>query len=75
MKHVQQNTQSALLSSVEIAEQFPSIKESIVSKIDDLGRVLVPKEIRAAMGWSTGDNLQIVCNPTDGTIAFKSAED
>ena len=48
-------------------------KESAVSKIDDLGRVLVPKEIREVMGWGVGVRLQIACNPTDGTVTFKHA--
>jgi len=51
------------------------VKESAVSKIDDLGRVLVPKEIREVMGWSVGVRLQIACNPTDDTVTFKLAMD
>jgi len=39
-------------------------------KIDDLGRVLIPKDVRAIMQWETGDNLEVVANPENGTVTL-----
>jgi len=41
-------------------------------KIDDLGRVLLPKELRKAVGWEIGDTLSL-CK-VSGTIVL-SLED
>lgn len=40
----------------------------IVRRIDDLGRVVVPKEIRRTLGIEEGDPLEIFV--TDGGICF-----
>ena len=44
----------------------------IVRRIDDLGRVVIPKEIRRAMGIKEGDPLEIFTEIVDGnpTICF-----
>lgn len=34
--------------------------EGIVKKIDDLGRIAIPKEIRRAFRWMGGDELEII---------------
>ena len=34
-------------------------KEKHVHKIDDLGRVLLPKELRTEMCWDIGDTLSL----------------
>lgn len=41
----------------------------IVKRIDDLGRVVIPKEIRHALGIKEGDPLEIYTG--DGTVIFK----
>ena len=41
----------------------------IVRRIDDLGRVVIPKEIRRAMKIREGDPLEIFLN--DGAVCFK----
>lgn len=38
----------------------------IVRRIDDLGRVVIPREVRRSMGISDGDPLEIECK--DGKI-------
>ena len=42
----------------------------IVRRIDDLGRVVIPKEIRWQMRISEGDPLEIFTSP-EGYVAFK----
>lgn len=42
----------------------------IVRRIDDLGRVVIPKEIRRTMRIREGDPLEIYTNP-DGDVIFK----
>lgn len=42
----------------------------IVRRIDDLGRVVIPKEIRRSMGLREGDPLEIYTEK-DGAIVFK----
>ncbi|WP_024858358.1 stage V sporulation T C-terminal domain-containing protein [Ruminococcus albus] len=42
----------------------------IVRRIDDLGRVVIPKEIRRTMRIREGDPLEIYTNP-DGEVIFK----
>lgn len=43
----------------------------IVRRIDDLGRVVVPKEIRRAMKIDEGDALEIFTNLAHGEITLK----
>lgn len=42
----------------------------IIRRIDDLGRVVIPKEIRRTMGIREGDSLEIYTD-RDGSIIFK----
>ena len=42
----------------------------IVRRIDELGRVVIPKEIRRQMRISDGDPLEIFTSP-EGYVAFK----
>lgn len=42
----------------------------IVRRIDDLGRVVIPKEIRRSMGLREGDPLEIYIEK-DGAIVLK----
>ena len=37
----------------------------IVRRIDDLGRVVIPKEIRRARGWNEGAPIEIIPNGED----------
>lgn len=43
----------------------------IVRRIDDLGRVVIPKEIRRTMRIREGDPLEIFTD-NDGEVVFKS---
>jgi len=43
----------------------------IVRRIDDLGRVVIPKEIRRTMRIREGDPLEIFVNTKSGEVTFK----
>lgn len=43
----------------------------IVHKIDDLGRVVIPKEIRRSMKIEVGDPLEFFISPVKGMVCFQ----
>ena len=43
----------------------------IVRRIDDLGRVVIPKEVRRSMRIKEGDPLEIFVNAQDCTVSFR----
>ena len=43
----------------------------IVRSIDDLGRVIIPKEIRRTLGIREGDPLEIFTDPDERAVYFK----
>ena len=46
----------------------------IVRRIDDLGRVVIPKEIRRQMAIKEGEPLEIYTDPSERMIGFKKYE-
>ena len=44
----------------------------IIRKIDDLGRIVIPKDVRLTLGISAGDEIEI--SVTDGEVVLKKAE-
>ena len=47
---------------------------NIVRRIDDLGRVVIPKEIRKQFAIKVGEPLEIYTDPTEKIIGFKKYE-
>lgn len=43
----------------------------IVRRVDDLGRVVIPKEIRREMRIREGDPLEIFVNKNEGLVCFQ----
>lgn len=43
----------------------------IVRRIDDLGRIVIPKDIRKTLNIREGDPLEIFTDPNEGTVCFK----
>lgn len=43
----------------------------IIRRIDDLGRVVIPRNVRKTMGIREGDPLEIYTDPVDKTVCFK----
>lgn len=46
---------------------------NILRRIDDLGRVVIPKEIRKQMGIRIGDPLEIFIDPNERMVGFKTS--
>lgn len=44
----------------------------IIRRFDDLGRVVIPKEIREKMGWNEGAAVEIYVD-RDGKVVLESA--
>ena len=44
----------------------------IIRRVDDLGRVIIPKEIRKAMNIREGDLLEIFTDPDEKAVCFKA---
>ena len=43
----------------------------IIRRIDDLGRVVIPKEIRRNLGIKVGDPLEIFVDPVERMVCFQ----
>lgn len=46
----------------------------IVRRIDDLGRVVIPREIRKNLGIKEGDPLEIFVDPVEKMVCFQKYE-
>ena len=46
----------------------------IIKKIDDLGRIAIPKEVRRALRWMGGDEIEIILND-DRSVSLRRHED
>lgn len=46
----------------------------IIKKIDDVGRIAIPKDIRRALRWMGGDEIEIQIQE-EGTVLLKKHED
>lgn len=44
----------------------------IIRKIDDMGRIVIPKDVRCTLGISAGDEIEI--SVTDGEVILKKSE-
>lgn len=45
----------------------------ISKKIDDIGRIAIPKDVRRALRWMGGDEIEIIPND-DGSVTLRKAE-
>lgn len=45
----------------------------ILKKIDDIGRIAIPKDVRRALRWMGGDEIEIIPND-DGSVTLRKAE-
>lgn len=46
----------------------------IVRRLDDLGRLVIPKEIRRVLGWKEGDPLELYFDRENKAIVLKKYE-
>lgn len=47
---------------------------NVVKKIDDIGRIAIPKDLRRSLRWMGGDEIEIIPNE-DGSILLRKHED
>lgn len=45
-------------------------KTGIIRRVDELGRIVIPKEIRRTMGIREGDPFEILIDPENVTVGF-----
>ena len=43
----------------------------IVRRMDDLGRIVIPKEIRRSMNWAEGDAIEMYVDTENNALALK----
>ena len=47
---------------------------NVVKKMDDIGRIVIPSDLRRALRWMGGDEIEIIPKD-DGTVLLKKHED
>lgn len=46
---------------------------NVIKKIDDIGRIAIPKDVRRSLRWMGGDEIEIISND-DGTLLLRKHE-
>lgn len=47
---------------------------TVVKKMDDIGRIVIPRDIRSTLRWMGGDEIEIILN-NDNTILLRRYQD
>lgn len=47
---------------------------NVVKKIDDIGRITIPRDLRRGLRWMDGDEIEIIDN-NDGTLLLRKRSD
>lgn len=47
---------------------------TVVKKMDDIGRIVIPRDMRNSLRWMGGDEIEITLN-SDGTVLLRRYED
>lgn len=47
---------------------------TVVKKMDDIGRIVIPRDIRNTLRWMGGDEIEIILN-NDNTILLRRYQD
>lgn len=58
----------------KIGEEEIKVNFSASRKIDELGRVVLPVELRRLLDWDTSDTLSVTHNETDNSVVLKLSE-
>lgn len=48
---------------------------NVVKKIDDIGRIAIPKDLRRSLRWMGGDEIEIIVNDDDSITLRKKEND
>lgn len=43
---------------------------TVIKKIDDIGRIAIPKDIRRSLRWMGGDEIEVILNE-DGSLTLR----
>lgn len=46
---------------------------NVIKKLDDVGRITIPRDIRRSLRWMDGDEIEIIFN-NDGTLLLRKHE-
>lgn len=46
---------------------------NVVKKMDDIGRIVIPQDLRRSLRWMGGDEIEIILND-DGTVLLRKHE-
>ena len=46
---------------------------NVVKKLDDIGRITIPRDVRRSLRWMDGDEIEIITYP-DGTLLLRKRE-
>lgn len=68
------NTTRKLLQDMRTKVRLERMNMNKIMRIDDLGRVVIPKEIRRILGISEGDPLEVNVNTKTGQIIIEKYE-
>ena len=49
-------------------------KLTVVKKMDDIGRIVIPRDIRNSLRWMGGDEIEIILN-NDNTVLLRRYQD
>lgn len=44
---------------------------TVVKKMDDIGRVVIPRDLRNSLRWMGGDEIEIILNSDDNTVLLR----
>lgn len=47
---------------------------TVVKKMDDIGRIVIPRDIRNSLRWMGGDEIEIILN-NDNTVLLRRYQD
>lgn len=47
---------------------------NVVKKMDDIGRIVIPQDLRRSLRWMGGDEIEIISND-DGSVTLRKHED
>lgn len=47
---------------------------NVVKKMDDIGRIVIPRDLRRSLRWMGGDEIEIIPKD-DGTVLLRKHED
>lgn len=44
---------------------------TVIKKMDDIGRIVIPRDLRNSLRWMGGDEIEIILNSDDNTVLLR----